>query len=198
MILTGDVPIKVITLGDASVGKTSILNQWIHGIFSEDTLPTITAGLSAIQLMIDGTVRAFQVWDTAGTPQYRSVLPMYCRGVDIAVMVFDLTQKSTFAHLTRWHSFVCERASPVFIIVGNKLDLPAARTVDAADASELAQRLGCRYVEVSARTDEGIRKFGRLILECGRECLSKKPLVYQPWNPRPADAPSPANEDSCC
>jgi Rab family protein len=168
-----DTSLKVIILGEANVGKTSILNQWLHGTFTEDTAPTIGAGLTPVQLMVDGAVQTFHVWDTAGTPQFRSVVPMYCRSAAIAVIVFDLTLDSSFEKVSEWHSFVKQYSDPMFILIGNKLDLGDQRVVDQQTAEELAARLGCRYIEMSAYTSEGVNIFGRAILECARECLAK-------------------------
>lgn len=69
------------------------LTQWVRGEFSFDTSPTISAGYSVVQMLIDGIVHTVNVWDTAGTPQLRALVPMYCRDSDIAAVVFDLTQK---------------------------------------------------------------------------------------------------------
>jgi small GTP-binding protein len=164
--------IKLIVLGEAGVGKTSVLNQWLHGNFSDETQPTIAAGLSPMQLMIDGAIHTFHVWDTAGTPQFRSVVPMYCRQAAIAVLVFDLTQPWTFEAVPEWHSFVLETAQPLFVLVGNKVDVSEGRMVDELAPAELAQKLGLRYVEGSAKTGEGMRAFGRAVVESAREFQS--------------------------
>jgi Rab family protein len=191
--LPEDNALKVIILGDASVGKTSILSHWLYGTFTRDTKPTIAAGLSPVQLMIDGEVQAFHVWDTAGTPQYRSVVPMYCRSAAIAIIVFDLTQSSSFDQVEKWHELVRETADPVCLLVGNKLDLTEERTVDGFLAEELAKRLGLRYLEVSACTGEGMNDFGRTILDCARESRSKM-VIAGPTLLKPAVE---SNETSC-
>lgn len=71
-----------------------------------ETAPTIGPGLSTVPLMVDGNVQTFNIWDTAGTPQFRSVVPMYCRQAAIAVIVFDLTQPGTFDAVRTWYDFV--------------------------------------------------------------------------------------------
>jgi small GTP-binding protein len=196
MSVPSDAPIKLIVLGEAGVGKTSILNQWLHGNFSEETQPTIAAGLSPRQLMIDGVIHTFHVWDTAGTPQFRSVVPMYCRQAAIAVIVFDLTQSWTFDAVPEWHSFVLDTAQPVFLLVGNKVDLADARAVDDLAPPELADRLSFRYAEVSAKTGEGMRAFGRAVIECAREFQSKAVLKTEPNEPQPVSREE--DPDGCC
>jgi small GTP-binding protein len=183
--LPEDNALKVIILGEASVGKTSILNHWLYGTFTQETKPTIAAGLSPVQLMVDGIVQAFHVWDTAGTPQYRSVVPMYCRSAAIAIIVFDLTQKTSFDKVEEWYDFVRKTADPVFLLVGNKLDLVEERTVDGIIAEDVAKNLGIKYLEVSACTGEGMNDFGRAILDCAKESKSKM-FVAAPTLLKPA------------
>jgi small GTP-binding protein len=188
--------IKLIVLGEAGVGKTSLLNQWLSGDFSDETQPTIAAGLSQIQLMIDGVISTFHVWDTAGTPQFRSVVPMYCRQAAIAVLVFDLTQPWTFEAVPQWHSFVLESAQPVFLLIGNKVDVTEGRKVDEFAPPELAERLGMRYVEVSAKSGEGMRAFGRAVIEAAKEFHSK--LLLKMDRPEATLVDNDAKEGNCC
>jgi small GTP-binding protein len=190
----GEVSPKLIVVGEANVGKTSILEQWLHGTFTQETAPTIGAGLSTVPLMVDGNVQTFNIWDTAGTPQFRSVVPMYCRQAAIAVIVFDLTNPVTFDAVRTWHDFVRETADPVFLLVGNKLDLKDGREVEPEGAKELADNLQCQYVEMSACTREGIEEFQRAVLECAKQSLSK--IVYRAPSAISTDAPK--GESQCC
>jgi Rab family protein len=184
---------KLIVIGDANVGKTSILDQWLNGTFNDDTAPTIGAGLSTVPLMVDGAVMTFRIWDTAGTEQFRSVIPMYCRSAAIAILVFDLTNSSTFDAVTDWHKFVRETADPVFLLIGNKLDLVDARTVDHDRAVDLAGQLECEFVEMSARTREGIDEFIRAVIDSARLSLGKT-CVRSPTPAEPTPAPQ---KDEC-
>jgi Ras-related protein Rab-5C len=136
----------------------------LYGTFPQ-TSPTIGAGLSSVQLLVHGSPQTFNIWDTAGTPEFRSVVPMYCRQAAVAVIVFDLTASSTFQKCGAWHEFVKETAEPGFLLVGNKLDLGDLREVDFEEAQELARMLGCKYVEVSACTRQGIDDFEEAVRE---------------------------------
>jgi small GTP-binding protein len=183
-----DLAPKLIVLGEANVGKTSILDQWLKGTFNADTAPTIGAGLSTVPLMLDGTVLTFRIWDTAGTEQFRSVVPIYCRSAAIAVLVFDLTQTATFEAVTDWQKFVRETADPRFLLVGNKLDLKDERAVDHDIAVDLARRLECEYVEMSACTREGIDEFIRAVMDCARSAIGKNCVGVPPQPTSPANA----------
>jgi Rab family protein len=188
-----DLAPKLIVLGEANVGKTSILDQWLNGTFNEDTAPTIGAELATVPLMVDGTVMTFRIWDTAGTEQFRSVIPIYCRSAAIAVLVFDLTQSATFEAIPDWQKFVRETADPVLLLVGNKLDLKDGRVVDHDIAADLAKRLECEYVEMSACTREGFDEFVRAVMDCARNSLGKLCVNAPP----PADAVSAPEKPGC-
>jgi small GTP-binding protein len=194
--LPADNALKVIILGEASVGKTSIINQWLYGSFTFDTKPTVGAGLSPVQLMVDGAVQAFHVWDTAGTPQYRDVVPMYCRSAAIAIIVFDLSQAASFEKVEEWYNFVREAADPVLMLIGNKLDLTDQRAVDGSAADALAERLSVRYLEVSACTGEGMNDFGRTILDCARESRTKM-MIASPTLLVPSSEPGEPPKCNC-
>jgi 50S ribosomal subunit-associated GTPase HflX len=71
------------------------------------------------------------------------------------------------------HSFTLEHAKPLFFLVGNKTDVREGRVGDGTIAKELAKKLGCRYVEVSAKTSEGIKEFGQMVRESVREYYMK-------------------------
>jgi small GTP-binding protein len=186
--------LKAIILGEANVGKTSILSQWVSGTFTEDTAPTIATGLTPVQLMIDGAVHPFHIWDTAGTPQFRSVVPMYCRQAALAIIVFDITQRSSFETVKGWHSFVREHADPKFLLVGNKLDLDDVRQVQKEEAEEITQTLGCQYVEMSAKTKLGLETFARAVIDSVRDVVQL--AVTQPHYSAVL-APEPASECGC-
>ncbi|KAK4166181.1 P-loop containing nucleoside triphosphate hydrolase protein [Cladorrhinum sp. PSN259] len=108
------------------------------------------------------------LWDTAGQETYKSVTRSYFRGASGALLVFDLTRKSTFTHVTDWLNDLRQIAEPdiVVVLVGNKADLAESapdgnnrREVTRAEAEEWARRNGVlEYVETSAKSGEGVEK----------------------------------------
>jgi Rab family protein len=195
MLPTEDLAPKLIILGEANVGKTSILDQWLNGTFSEDTAPTIGAGVTTVPLMLDGTVMTFKIWDTAGTEQFRSVIPQYCRSAAIAILVFDLTQVQTFDAVKDWHKFVLESADPIILLVGNKLDLVDDRVVDHEKGLDVAGQLGCGYVEMSAKTRQGIDEFIHAVMDCARTSMGKT-VIHTPN--QPALVPAAQKSECAC
>jgi small GTP-binding protein len=103
------------------------------------------------------------LWDTAGQETYKSVTRSYFRGASGALLVFDLSRKQTFQHVTDWLNDLRQIAEPdiVVILVGNKADLTQQETnkreVTRQDAEEWAKRNGVmEYVETSAKSGENV------------------------------------------
>lgn len=102
------------------------------------------------------------LWDTAGQETYKSVTRSYFRGASGALLVFDISRKSTFSHVTDWLNDLRQIAEPdiVVILVGNKADLAGERReVSAEEATAWARQNGVlRYVETSAKTGEYVEE----------------------------------------
>lgn len=86
----------VVTVGEASVGKTSITVRFVHNQFKDNTISTIGASFLTKTIYINGCWTKFNVWDTAGQEKYRSLAPLYYRGVDCAILVYDITSRESF------------------------------------------------------------------------------------------------------
>jgi Ras-related protein Rab-5C len=83
----------VVTVGEAAVGKSSITLRFVHNHFRENNVATIGASfLSKTVLVSKGWVK-FNIWDTAGQEKYRSLASLYYRGVDCAILVYDITNR---------------------------------------------------------------------------------------------------------
>lgn len=105
------------------------------------------------------------LWDTAGQETYKSVTRSYFRGASGALLVFDLSRRSTFLHVTDWLSDLRQIAEPdiVVVLVGNKADLvngeEGEREVSRDEAEEWARTNGVlEYVETSAKSGEGVER----------------------------------------
>uniref|UniRef100_A0A7S2Z071 Rab6 n=1 Tax=Chloropicon laureae TaxID=464258 RepID=A0A7S2Z071_9CHLO len=122
---------KLVFLGDQSVGKTSIITRFMYDKFDSTYQATIGIDfLSKTMYLEDRTVR-LQLWDTAGQERFRSLIPSYIRDSSVAVVVYDVTNQTSFANTVRWIKDVrAERDSDVImVLVGNKTDLSEKRWV---------------------------------------------------------------------
>lgn len=139
--------LKVILLGDAAVGKTSIRNRYLYGCFSHTYRTTIGADFITKDLVIDGRRVVLQIWDTAGQERFQSLGTYYYRGADACILCYDVNSMATFDHLARWReefllqSGVPDAASFPFLLLGNKTDVDARqRQVTPRQARDFALR----------------------------------------------------------
>jgi len=152
--------VKVCFLGEAGVGKSSILNRYIRDEFHDGEAPTIGAAFATKTHVKGEQTTKFEIWDTAGQERYHSLTPMYYRGSLAALIVYDITQDYTFEKAKSWVNELrtgCPTIS-VMYVVGCKSDLESTRSVATADASKFAEDNGCFFMEVSAKTGQNINE----------------------------------------
>lgn len=135
--LSSGVDLKVVILGAQGVGKTSLVHRYTSGQFSASAVPsTIGASFLTKKLIVDGIKVRLQLWDTAGQERFRSMAPMYYRGANAAVIVYDITNPHSFEDVKTWIDELRQNVHSdlVIHIVGSKADLSFARQVDLHDA----------------------------------------------------------------
>jgi len=145
---------KLVLLGESSVGKSSLVLRFVKGQFHEFQESTIGAAFLTQTVQIDDTTVKFEIWDTAGQERYHSLAPMYYRGAQAAIVVYDISNKETFQKAQTWIKELQRQASPniVIALAGNKLDLAAKRTVTFEEAKAYADECGLLFMETSAKT----------------------------------------------
>jgi small GTP-binding protein len=156
---------KIAFVGDADVGKTSIILRYITKQFIESPIETIGMSHTQIALMFDCEEFTVNVWDTAGQERYRSLVPLYSRGSHVMVIVFAVDSPVTFQRLDEW--FVplgteLQLRCPI-LVVANKLDLEFA--VDRTEIGSWARERGLPIIMTSAKTGENIQQLFILIAE---------------------------------
>ena len=116
---------KVVMLGSSTVGKSTIIKWLVSQKYQNNTTPTIGTSLITKTFDIDGLCIKLQIWDTGGSERYRSIAPMYFRDADAAIIVYDVTQKSSFEDVGSWLKELREYwpSSIIIGLAGNKTDL---------------------------------------------------------------------------
>jgi len=150
--------LKVIILGDSGVGKTSLMNQYVHKRFSNQYKATIGADFLTKEVMIDEKLVTLQIWDTAGQERFQSLGVAFYRGADSCVLVYDITDAKSFDNLESWMDEFLVHAAPrnaesfPFVVLGNKADLAPRRQVPATKAKTWCQQKGdIPHFETSAK-----------------------------------------------
>jgi small GTP-binding protein len=157
--------VKTVFAGDAGVGKTCIIECAAHGSCKPNTFSTVGAANATVAVKATikqkDTMVEFNIWDTAGQEKYRSLAPMYFTGAHLAILVFDLTSRASFDTLNEFYDLLQQRAPEdcMYVLVGNKLDLPEARQVTREVAEEYRMRIGADYYfETSALRGANVKE----------------------------------------
>ncbi|XGW09203.1 hypothetical protein V3C99_011483 [Haemonchus contortus] len=153
-----DFQFKVVLLGEGAVGKSSLLMRYVENTFSPRHISTIQASFQSKQLEVDGCHVTLNIWDTAGQEKYHALGPIYYRGSQGALLIYDITDQRSFERAQVWLKEL-QRAlgdSVVLMIIGNKFDLARNRTVTLEEAQEYAASSGAMYEETSAKENIGI------------------------------------------
>jgi len=148
-----DYLLKIIVVGDSSVGKSCLLLRYTDKRFRFDHEVTVGVDFGSRIVEAQGLRFKTHVWDTAGQESFRSITRAYYRTAAVALLVFDLTKRSTFEHLREWSEDVLCHAAPgvVLVVVANKVDLRDKREVSTEEAEAYSSQIGATYFETSAK-----------------------------------------------
>ena len=150
---------KIILIGDAGVGKSCWTVRFADGEYIPSYQPTIGVDFKSRIIECENTKVKLHLWDTAGQEKFRSIITSYYKGISGVVLMYDVTDRSSFDRLKWWqaeiemHSKVGE--SPRVIVVANKIDMKK-RVVTKEEGEKWAQEREMLYHETSGRTGQGI------------------------------------------
>ena len=195
------------------MGKTAILSKYVKGIFPVAPAPTIAIELATkiIQIKEGGYIKA-QIWDSAGQERYKAIVAGHYRRAAGAIIVYDVTKRSTFEHATSWLQNIKEMAEKncITYLVGNKVDLvdmnEKNREVTIEEAQKYAKENGLKFYEASALTNVRINDcFEDLLQEIYNERRKIKGNLNEPIDKSAKilylNKPDDNNEkkfDGCC
>ena len=155
-----EIDCKVVFLGDKNVGKTTIINQYINGIFLDKVEPTFSACFYQKSLNINGTKINFDIWDTAGEEAYRSLTKIFLNRANICILVYDTTKEKTFENIKNvWYNLILDHLDKeeiIFVLIGNKNDLYDQQEILAQEANLYAKEINAIYDELNALSNEKI------------------------------------------
>jgi Ras-related protein Rab-11A len=151
------IDIKLILLGDASVGKSSIIGRYINNSFKDNYQCTLQVELNTKMIDIDlDTIVKMNIWDTAGQEKYRHLTSQYYRSCQGAIIAFDLTRKDSFDGLQKWIDDLENYNTNIpILIVGNKSDLIKDREVNKDDIEKFVKNK-YMYYDVSAKNGTNV------------------------------------------
>ncbi len=152
---------KILLLGEGGVGKTSIINRYIHMTFSDQYFMTIGAQFAVSIVHVkkyDKRVK-LSIWDLAGEQRFNFVQASYFKGLKGSFVVFDVTNKRSFKMVPNWLNSIKENSTedPIIFLVGNKIDLED-RVISREEAEAFAKEHNLEYYETSAKEGIGINE----------------------------------------
>jgi Ras-related protein Rab-14 len=204
---------KYIIIGDMGSGKSCLLHNFTEGKFVPDSPHTIGVEFGTRIIEVMGKKIKLQIWDTAGQERFRAVTRSYYRGAAGALLVYDISRRATFNHLTSWLTDAKTLTTPntVIMLIGNKSDLDEQRDVPFEEASAFAEENGLIFLEASAKTgnnvEEAFLKTASLIFQSVQDgsvdLSSDGGVTRRPTPPSDpvqpgAGAEKPAESGSCC
>jgi small GTP-binding protein len=160
--------IRVAFCGDLSVGKSSIIKRFATGTFNEFVRGTVAGVFHSQFVSLNGETISLEIWDTAGAERYRSVIPAFFKNAAAVVVVYDITERSSFEAVPYWVSFSRANApdGTWIFLAGNKTDLFRVRTVDYEEGVQ------CRnseqfvaFSEMSAKTGDSVDSLFALLAD---------------------------------
>lgn len=158
MTIDSNYIIKICLLGEANVGKTSLVYRFIENKFRGNYKSTLGVNLLKKDMNIPefGDVSA-QIWDLGGQESFRSLRKLYLEGANGALVIYDCTNKDSYEKLEEWIlDFKEARKDQPLLLVGNKNDLTDAIKVKEREGTELAKRFNMDFISTSAKAGTNV------------------------------------------
>jgi small GTP-binding protein len=158
---------KIMMLGDAAVGKTSLTIRYISGFFLEDLKLTIGVDFYSKTTSFKGKKVKLQIWDFGGEERFRFLLHQYCKGANAAFFLYDITNRFSLDHLPDWTQIIREHAGDVpIMLVGSKVDLEQYRVVSREEGILAAKKYNLSsFVELSSKTGHNVEETFNVMTE---------------------------------
>ena len=164
-----DVNINMILIGDASVGKTTLIERFMSGEFNQNTRPTIGADFVKKEMTFNKMKCSVRFWDTAGQEKYRSMADKFYQKANGCLIVYDVCSAISFDNINFWLKNVRDKAPNdiKIMLIGNKVDLTEDRQVSTEKGIDLAKLHNIYFAETSAKEnkDRCVEKAFEIVLD---------------------------------
>ncbi len=188
---------KMIIVGDSGVGKSSLMLRKCEDQFFDTTISTIGVDFRYVTITIDKIPIKLQIWDTAGQERFKTITQAYYRGSDGMLMVYDVSNKTTFENVSRWIDEAKKRAdrNMVIVLIGNKCDSDK-RQVSYEDGKKYADSHNMPFAETSAK--------GGINIDDAFDLIAKEMLKISNYPKKDIStvsivpSPAPSKPSVCC
>jgi len=149
--------VRCIVIGDHNVGKSTLTNVFATGEYADNIPSTIGIAFVSKDMELKDYNNhgiKLQVWNTAGSEKFKSIVKQYLRDTYIALLVFDLTDRESWDHLAEWREDLLEykryNSLPHIVVVGTKSDLPG-RVISMDEMTKLEKEWDCKCYAISSK-----------------------------------------------
>jgi small GTP-binding protein len=153
------IKVKLILVGNGKVGKTSLITQYLDKTFTENYIMTIGKEKTIKKINIDGKEVTLEICDTAGQEEFKLVNKIFMKNTDIALIVYDITNRKSFEELTNWIYSVNQsngNQNVIFGIAANKSDLYEQKVINKKEGEEFAKNNNALFFETSAKDYDSV------------------------------------------
>ena len=163
--------IKVVLVGEAGVGKTSIINRFTKEQFNEEEMSSLNAQFISKTINVDDKSIKFDIWDTAGQEKFRAITKLFYKDTQVICLVYEITNKNSFEEIKKyWYKESIENSNAkYFFVVANKSDLYENEQVTDEEGKKFAKQIKGIFKSTSALSNNGI---SRLFDSIGRKMLN--------------------------
>jgi len=192
-----DYTIKLLIVGDSSVGKSNFIYRFIENRFCEEYLTTSGIDLKTANIKIKDKMIRVQLWDTAGQEKYRAITKNLFLKVLGALVFYDITNENSFLNLKEWVKSIKEECGGhmQMILIGSKSDLADKRVVRRDEAEAYAKEQKIEYMESSSKTGENVQE---AIISLCEKILKKEELEKDVSFTLDRSSFAKPNKKKCC
>ncbi|KAL4237178.1 Ras-related protein Rab-39A [Mactra antiquata] len=169
---------NIVVMGDPFVGKSSIIERYVHGKYGPCYLQTIGTDYFKKELEIEANPILLYIFDTAGQEDMKTVIRSIYRNAQGILLVFDFSRHQTLRHIREWIDLIrmnCE-VMPELLLVGNKVDLKDLKVTED-EAKLMAESLDIRFIKASAKKNQNITEsFEQL----AKQIFTNRKRLYPP------------------
>ena len=151
---------RICLLGDANVGKTSLLSRFCDNSFKENYNNTIGVDFRLVTLKCNGFISKIHIWDTAGQERFRSLALNYLNNSHGFIFMYDITDRDSFNNVVNWIDLALEKNVKTIanFLVGNKCDNEGKRQISVEEGKNLAKDKNLFFMETSAKANNNVQK----------------------------------------
>ncbi|KAG8651307.1 ras-related protein RABE1a isoform X1 [Manihot esculenta] len=196
-----DYLIKLLLIGDSGVGKSCLLLRFSDGSFTTSFITTIGIDFKIRTVELDGKRIKLQIWDTAGQERFRTITTAYYRGAMGILLVYDVTDESSFNNIRNWICNIEQHATDNVnkVLVGNKADMDESkRAVPTSNGKALADEYGIKFFETSAKTNLNVDEVFFSIAKDIKQRLAETDSKADPQTIKVNQPDQAAQTSGCC